>query len=190
MTLEFTLLYKNLSVDNECKCQILSLIYVRVSSTSTSTINHKILIKKKLECYGIRRISHKWFENYLENGKQIVKYKRCSSIQGSIFYIRTTSACFFGTESRGLIIIHPNLNYKEALKKAELKFLYDRRENLSTKLFNSIENDNNHKLHKLLPEDYTSTYNLRKTRNYKLPIIRTDRFKKSFLINQAINCNL
>ena len=37
------------------------------------TINHKILISK-LEHYGIRGICQKWFENYLSDRKQIVKY--------------------------------------------------------------------------------------------------------------------
>ncbi len=37
------------------------------------TIDHSILIKK-LEYYGIRGVALKWFENYLANGKQIVKY--------------------------------------------------------------------------------------------------------------------
>ena len=41
-------------------------------------INHKILIKK-LEYYGIRGICLKWFENYLENRKQIVKYNQIKS---------------------------------------------------------------------------------------------------------------
>ena len=42
-------------------------------SKAFDTINHKILISK-LEHYGIRGICQKWFENYLSDRKQIVKY--------------------------------------------------------------------------------------------------------------------
>ena len=42
-------------------------------SKAFDTINHKILIKR-LEHYGTRGVAKKWFENYLCNRKQIVKY--------------------------------------------------------------------------------------------------------------------
>ena len=47
------------------------------------TINHKILIKT-LEYYGIRGISQQWFENYLMNRKQIVKYNQVRSKEMTI----------------------------------------------------------------------------------------------------------
>ena len=56
------------------------------------TVNHDILIKK-LDFYGIRGISNKWFKSYLSNRKQRVKYKNtlsknlpitCGVPQGSI----------------------------------------------------------------------------------------------------------
>ena len=40
-------------------------------SKAFDTVNHAILIKK-LECYGIRGLPLKWFQNYLENRKQYV----------------------------------------------------------------------------------------------------------------------
>ena len=47
-------------------------------SKAFDTITHKILIKT-LERYGIRGMCLKWFENYLENRKQIVKYNQVKS---------------------------------------------------------------------------------------------------------------
>ena len=47
-------------------------------SKAFDTIDHKILISK-LEYYGIRGIARLWFENYLTNRKQIVKYKQIMS---------------------------------------------------------------------------------------------------------------
>jgi retron-type reverse transcriptase len=46
-------------------------------SKAFDTIDHKILMDK-LNYYGIRGITNRWFENYL---KQIVKYKRITSIE-------------------------------------------------------------------------------------------------------------
>ena len=47
-------------------------------SKAFDTINHKILISK-LEHYGIRGIAKTWFENYLYDRKQIVKYNGVQS---------------------------------------------------------------------------------------------------------------
>ena len=47
-------------------------------SKAFDTINHKILIEK-LEHYSIRGLAQHWFENYLTNRKQIVKYNEVRS---------------------------------------------------------------------------------------------------------------
>ena len=46
-------------------------------------INHKILVQK-LEHYGIRGITESWFEDYLRNRKQIVKYNQVRSKEMTI----------------------------------------------------------------------------------------------------------
>ena len=52
-------------------------------SKAFDTIDHKILIKK-LEHYGIRGVAKEWFENYLYNRKQIVKYNEVQSEEMTI----------------------------------------------------------------------------------------------------------
>ena len=47
-------------------------------SKAFDTINHRILIRK-LNHYGIRGVGKKWFENYLCNRKQLVKYNGVKS---------------------------------------------------------------------------------------------------------------
>lgn len=71
------------------------------------------------------------------------------------------------------------------MKKTGLETLNDRREKLCTKLFNSIESNKDHKLNELLPDVNMATKNLRMIRKYKLPMVKTNRFKNSFILSQA-----
>jgi hypothetical protein len=52
-------------------------------SKAFHTINHKILISK-LEHYGIRGVAKTWFENYLYERKQVVKYNGVRSEEMTI----------------------------------------------------------------------------------------------------------
>ena len=90
-------------------------------------------------------------------------------------------------QRRALRIIFPDLSYSKALETCGLQTLRERREMLTTTLFNNIVKDLHHNLHKLLPERSTHMYNLRKKRKYVAPLCQTDRFKKSFLMSQLYN---
>ena len=88
-------------------------------------------------------------------------------------------------QRRAMRIIFPGMKYKESLQQGHLQSLYDRREYLCTKLFQQIEQDPCHKLKTLLPNLNTSVDSLRTVRKYTLPLIKTDRFKNSFVPSQA-----
>ena len=78
-------------------------------------------------------------------------------------------------------IIFPGLPYSERLQKCNLIPLSDRPYKACSKLFNQLINDPHHKLSSLLPERYSANYDLRKSREFHLPKIKTDRFLKTFI---------
>ena len=80
-----------------------------------------------------------------------------------------------------LHIIFPTLPYAEALVEAGVDSLFNRRQILTTKLFNDIVNDESHKLYQLLPSKNFSNYNMRKENIFNVSISRTNRFKNSFI---------
>ena len=66
-----------------------------------------------------------------------------------------------------------------------LQSLFARRQSFSEKTFTNIVFDQSHKLHLLLPE--RSNYrSLRKNRLFNIPRCKTDRFKNSFIIANAL----
>ena len=68
-------------------------------SKAFDTINHIILIQK-LEHYGIRGIALLWFENYLTNRKQIVKY---NDVRSKEMIIKLPTRINSGTNSLSAI---------------------------------------------------------------------------------------
>ena len=84
-------------------------------------------------------------------------------------------------QKRALRIIFHQSSYVEALELCSLPSLYDRRESLTTKLFEEICCDTNHKLHHLLPEFNRSSVDLRKTRKFNVPRCETNRLNNSFI---------
>ena len=67
-------------------------------------------------------------------------------------------------------IIYPDLSYADAIVKADLPSLVNRRDSLCSKLFDSIVNTNSHKLTNLLPPKANSySSRLRKRRYFRLP---------------------
>ena len=67
--------------------------------------------------------------------------------------------------------------------------LYERRQVLSETLFDQIIEDPSHKLHDLLPPRNESTYCTRSRRYFELPICKTHRFRKTFIMNHSFNYN-
>ena len=92
-------------------------------------------------------------------------------------------------QKRALRIIYPDLSYAEALVAAGITSLYERRQVLSETLFDQIMQDPSHKLHDLLPPRNESTYCTRSRRYFELPICKTHRFRKTFIMNHSFNYN-
>lgn len=86
-------------------------------------------------------------------------------------------------QKRALRIIYPNMKYSDALKTAGLASLHERRESLTTGLFQQIMENENHKLHALLPNRNSSSVSLRRKRVFNIPPYKTLRFKNSFLMS-------
>ena len=82
---------------------------------------------------------------------------------------------------RALHIIFPTLLYAEALVEAGVDSLFNRRQILTTKLFNDIAHDKSHKLYQLLLSKNFSNYNMRKENIFNVSISGTNRFKNSFI---------
>ena len=85
-------------------------------------------------------------------------------------------------QKRAFRIIYPTLSYSEARVALGLPLLSARREELTTRLFDKILQDSNHRLHHLLPPKNECQVTLRKKRTFNVPVCKTNRFKRSFLM--------
>ena len=63
-------------------------------------------------------------------------------------------------QKRAMRIIYSPCSYQEALVKAELPLLKDRRQELTSKLFKEILEKDDHRLHELLPELNNNSVNV------------------------------
>ena len=88
-------------------------------------------------------------------------------------------------QKRALRIIYPFTTYPEALAASNLTTLYDRRNALTTKLFNEISSNVNHKLHNLLPKSNSCNVNLRRKRSFNVPVCKTNRSMNSFIYSNS-----
>ena len=89
-----------------------------------------------------------------------------------------------GVQKRAMRIIFPLCSYNEALVESGLTKLSDRRQELVDKLFKNVLQNEQNKLHELLPARNTCTFNLRNMRKFK-PAFKTNRFRSSFITFNA-----
>ena len=85
-------------------------------------------------------------------------------------------------QKRAFRIIYPTLSYSEERVALGLPLLSARREELTTRLFDKILQNPNHRLHHLLPPKNEFKVTLRKKRTFNVPLCKTNRFKRSFLM--------
>ena len=89
-------------------------------------------------------------------------------------------------QKRALRIIFPYASYNSALKEAGIPSRYDRWASVSFDLFNDIVLDTNHKLAGLLPPKVDHHRQLRSNRKFNVPVCKTERLKKSFIVSHSL----
>lgn len=89
-------------------------------------------------------------------------------------------------QKRAMKIIYPDMDYPSALQKSSLCPLKIRRNKLCLKFFKKMQNPNC-AIHDILPVEHSSHYSLRQNKKYRLPKIRTSRFKSSFVPYSLFN---
>ena len=90
-------------------------------------------------------------------------------------------------QRRAMQIISPHKTYEEALREHRLFTLQHRRNELCNRLFKDIQNSS-HRLNSLLPRQHNPGYQLRHSKKYPLPLVKTNRSKSSFINLCLYNC--
>ena len=85
-------------------------------------------------------------------------------------------------QRRALRIIFPELKYSEAMDRANVVTLFQRRNSICARFFDRIYSDTSHKLHGLIPPRHETPYHLRKNNCLEIPKCETNRFLNSFII--------
>ena len=80
-------------------------------------------------------------------------------------------------QKRAMRIIFPFVPYSDTLPQANMETLSQHRQSITTKPFASITCNSNHKLHELLPPRNNCESNLRRKRNFNVPLAKTKRLK-------------
>ena len=88
-------------------------------------------------------------------------------------------------QKRAMRIIFPFILYSDALHQANLETLSRRRQSITTKLFDSITCTSDHKLHELLLPRNNCESNLRRKRNFNIPLAKTKRLKNTFIYRNS-----
>ena len=88
-------------------------------------------------------------------------------------------------QKRAMSIICPGVSYHEALVIMNFKELATHHDEICESLFHTIVNDNNHRLYKLLPAPYESTYSLRRARPFNMPHLKPTVLKIALLYFRA-----
>ena len=92
-------------------------------------------------------------------------------------------------QKRALACVFPRMPYREALERACLTSIREHHEDITKSLFRSISENQNSKLHHLIPEAYSPHYNFRRQRTYNVPAAKTKRFANSFFVKCAAETN-
>ena len=82
-------------------------------------------------------------------------------------------------------IIYSPCSYQQALVKAELPLLKDRRQELTSKFFKEILEKNDRRLHELLPKLNNNSVNIRRKLKFHIKY-NTNRFRDSFILSNAL----
>ena len=84
-------------------------------------------------------------------------------------------------QKRAQRIIFSDLSYAEALRETGLVTLWQRRQNITTKFFNEIVSNDDHRLYSFLPKENDCKYNLRSKRKFAVSKFLTRGCQNSFI---------